>query len=197
MPAYLMRHRSLRRHLSSWARVRPLIAAILIALGCFPLAPIGVEAKGEQTVRLWSCIAERPSDEAPDERVNPKAVSEYLRIVAEQRADVAKATDTARQFLADPNSLDQRKRTRFLQALATLRTTADAAADLVPPSGLELLHQRHVETLAMLATIGDFYFAGLDAHDPTQYERANRALARGSELFTAVGEEIDRLLLPD
>lgn len=173
-----------------------MITAILTALFLIPLAPTGTEARGEQTLRPWPCIAERPSGEATDARADTEAESEYLRIIAGQRADVAEATDTARQFLADPNSLDQQERVLFLQAIATLHRSAAAAADLAPPSGLEPLHQRHVEALAVLATVGDLYLAGLDTHNPTQYERASRALTRGSELFAAVGEELDRLPAP-
>lgn len=118
----------------------------------------------------------------------------YLRTIIEQRDEVAAASDIVREFLRDPNSLDQRKRVNMLQAIATLHASVDAAAALDPPPGLESLHARHLESLETLATAGTLYTTGMDTHDPSQYDRANQALERGTDLFEAVGLEIEALM---
>jgi hypothetical protein len=117
--------------------------------------------------------------------------ADYLNTIAVQRGEVAEASDVVQEFLLDPNSLDQRKRTQMLQAIATLHTNAEAAGTLEPPKGLESLHALHLESLKTLATAGALYTTGMDTHDPSQYDRANEALARGTELFDMVGAELE------
>ena len=121
----------------------------------------------------------------------------YLRTIIEQQEEVAVASDIVQEFLLDPNSLDQRKRVNVLQAIATLHASVDAAAALDPPPGLESLHARHPESLETLTQAGTLYTTGMDTHDPSQYDRANQVLARGTDLFEAVGLEIETLTAPD
>lgn len=123
--------------------------------------------------------------------------AEYLNLVSEQRAAATEAIKVVQEFLVNPNSLDQQTRTEFLRALALVQSSAEAAAALVPPPELVSLHHRHVDALVTLATVGDLYLAGMDTHDPTQYERASNGLVRGSELLAAVGNEIECLPLPN
>lgn len=125
------------------------------------------------------------------------ATADYLRTITEQRSTAAKASETLREFLLEPASLDQRRRTQVLQAVATLHDTATAAAALVPPPNLATLHAEHVAALETMANAGALYTAGMDTHDPTQWDRASRVLAEGTARFDAVGKELDRLAPPN
>jgi hypothetical protein len=172
----------------------PGIGTLLLIVLLFPIVSMDSVARHEQIAETTRClISLLPGHIGSDAKQSDRTAA-YLSGVQAQRAVVAEAVVIAERFLTtDPNSLDQPRRTRFLAALRTLREQAAAANALSPPAGWEVLHQRHVESLTLLATAGDYYATGMDTHDPSQYDRALAALADGRARFDDVGAELSQL----
>ena len=172
----------------------PGISTLLLIVLLFPIVSMDSVARHDWVAETTRCLVSLLPGYVGSDAKQPDPTAAYLSAVQAQRAAIGEAVAIAEWFLTtDPNSLDQQQRTRFLAALRTLRAQAAAATALSPPAGWEVLHQRHVESLTLLATAGDSYTAGMDTHDPSQYDRALIALADGRARFDDVGAELSQL----